>query len=505
MLKIYSVEQVRRADAYTIQHEPIDSIDLMERAATQCFEWILAKLSGKPRNFFVFCGPGNNGGDGLAIARMLSKANYTVSVAISEDEIKYSPDFKINLDRLKEMGLTIVSLPESLNWTPENDDIVVDSLFGSGLAKPLNGFLDEVINFINQLKSIVISIDIPSGLFADLPVGKNDPVIHADYTLSFQFPKTALFFSENEIFTGEWIILPIGLHANFIQEETTNNFFIDRYDIAELLKPRSKFSHKGTFGHALLISGSLGKMGAAVLASMAVLRAGAGLLTTHIPRCGYEIIQTSVPEAMASIDANTNECSGIPFLGTYSAIGIGPGLGKSKEASDTLKLLLQETKVPLVLDADALNILSENKTWQAFVPAGSILTPHPGEFERLAGKSNNGFERIQLLREYCTRNKVFMVLKGAYTITCTPGGNCYFNSTGNPGMATGGSGDVLTGIILGLMAQQYSPLEASLAAVYLHGLAGDLAAAELGMESMLASDILQQLGKAFQQVYAFKA
>jgi ADP-dependent NAD(P)H-hydrate dehydratase / NAD(P)H-hydrate epimerase len=501
MLKIFSVDQVRRADDYTIQNEPIPSIDLMERAAGRCFAWILPKLAGKKPEFYIFCGPGNNGGDGLAIARMLNRANYGVHVAIPDPGTKFSTDFKINLDRLKDEGTGTISFIEGMHWNPDPDDVIVDALFGSGLSKPVSGHLADVIRNINSQECIVVSIDIPSGLYADKAVSKEDAVVNADYTLSFQFPKLAFFFAENDLHLGEWEILPIGLHQGMIDTEPCHTFFITENGVRQLLKPRRKFSHKGTYGHALLISGSLGKTGASVLASGACLRSGAGLLTTHLPKCGYQVLQASVPETMVSMDSDEEECSRLPDLGPYSAIGAGPGLGTSEKARNVIRLLLQEAKVPLVLDADALNILAEEKTWQAFLPAGSILTPHPREFERLSGKTSNSFEQIESLRSYCIRNKVYVILKGAYTITGTPSGSCFFNSTGNPGMATGGSGDVLTGIITGLLAQHYTALDACLLGVYLHGLAGDLAAEKIGKEALIAGDLVRYLGKAFKKLY----
>ncbi|MBK7027701.1 MAG: NAD(P)H-hydrate dehydratase [Bacteroidales bacterium] len=497
-MKIFPVGIVREADAYTIAHEPVASIDLMERAASRCYDWILRKLSGRTPRFYIFCGPGNNGGDGLALARMLHDISFEVQVCIPSDKEKYSPDFSINLKKLKCLDLEPVFLQEGLHFAPEPGDIIIDALFGSGLSKSVEGIEREVINHINKLQAIVISIDIPSGLFADKAILPGASVVHADYTLSFQFPKLSFFLSENELFVGDWVVLPIGLHEEFIRNQACNHYFLTKQDIQEIIKPRKRFSHKGTYGHALMIAGSHGKIGAAILASKSCLRSGVGLLTSHVPVCGYEILQTTVPEAMISVDPGQNDCSGIPDLSPYSAIGAGPGLGRSREAHNTIRLLLQEAKVPLVLDADALNILAEQKTWQAFIPAGSILTPHPKEFERLAGKWNNGFELLDLLGDYALRQKVYIILKGAFTIICTPGGNYFFNPSGNPGMATGGSGDVLTGLLTGLLAQNYSPLDACLLGVYLHGHAGDLASLKTGQEALLAGDIIDHIGPAFQ-------
>ncbi len=384
------------------------------------------------------------------------------------------------------------------------DDIIIDAIFGSGLTRPVSGFIGEVIEHINAADAVTISIDIPSGLFADRHADpKEGKIIHADYTLSFQLPKLAFLLPENDSFVGEWHILDIGLHHDYINNAEVKNFLLTKRDVQTTLRPRNKFAHKGTFGHALLIAGSYGKTGAAILASRACLRSGVGLLHTHIPKAGYEIMQTAVPECMLSIDRYDNYFSEVPDLGMYNAVGIGPGLGMEKQSQMALKLLIQNFSNPIVFDADALNILAENKTWLAFLPKGSILTPHPKEFERLAGKWADDYEKLQKLRDLCFKYNIYIVLKGAYTCTGTPDGMCYFNSTGNPGMATAGSGDVLTGLITGLLAQGYSPAQAATLGVYLHGLAGDLAAKKKGQEAMLAGDIIENLGKAFKKIKGF--
>ena len=502
-MKILPVEKIREADAYTIKNEPIASIDLMERAAGKIYKWLKKRVNKKSK-IIVFAGPGNNGGDGLAVARMLSKDKYNVEVFIVKFTDKTSEDFRTNLERLREKtSVKITELTENSEeyFHVSNRDIVIDAIFGSGLTRPVKGFAGKMIDIINKLPGIKIAIDIPSGLFADkTSLIEDNHIVSADYTLSFQFPKLAFLMPENDKFTGDWHILDIGLHHDYINSAQTDNFFLLSEDVKPLLKNRPKFSHKGTYGHALLIAGSYGKMGAAVLAAHAALRSGVGLLHVHIPKAGYQIIQTALPEAMVSLDRYENYFSQIPDLSLYNAIGIGPGLGKEKQSQMALKLLLQEYKNPIVFDADALNILSENPTWLSFVPAGSILTPHPKEFERLAGKWDNDFEKIQMQREFAKRYNIYVVLKGAYTSVCTPDGKCYFNSTGNPGMATAGSGDVLTGIITSLSAQRYTPGQAAVLGVYIHGLAGDIAAKKLGYEAMIAGDIIKYLGKAFKSL-----
>lgn len=501
-MKILPVEQIREADAYTIKNEPIADIDLMERAGGQLFKWIRKKVD-KTHRFIVFSGPGNNGGDSLVLSRKLVKDGYSVNVFIVKFTDKTSDSFMVNYERFKKIASdSLFELQKGASF-PETkeDDVVVDGIFGSGLTRPVSGWLAEIITKINQSPAIKISIDIPSGLFTDTSSKEsNGTIVKADYTLTFQFPKYSFLMPENDEFVGRWHVLDIGLHPVFIQQVQVRNFFMLKPDIAPMLKERRKFSHKGTFGHALLIAGSYGKMGAAILSAHACLRSGVGLLHTHIPKAGYPIIQTALPEAMVSIDRYEHYFSEIPDLSLYNAIGVGPGLGMEKQSQMALKLLIQECNQPLVLDADALNILSENKTWLSFLPENSILTPHPKEFERLAGKWQNDFEKIEMQRSFAQKYNLIIVLKGANTSICLPSGNCYFNSTGNPGMATAGSGDVLTGIITGLLAQNYVPYEAAILGVYLHGLAGDLAAKKLGQESMLAGDLITFLGKAFKSI-----
>ncbi|MDO9254432.1 MAG: NAD(P)H-hydrate dehydratase [Bacteroidales bacterium] len=503
MLKIFSTEQVRRADTYTIQNEPVSSIDLMERAAGTCFDWMNTYQDLSTKSVLFFCGPGNNGGDGLALARMLHKKQVRVFVFIAGESTKNSEDFSINLHRAKECGITPQLIEKfDLNQLSENT-ILVDALFGSGLSKPLEGIYKELVKLINDSKCITISIDIPSGLFADKPVDPiKDTIVKADYTLSFQFPKLAFLFPENEYFVGNWHILPISLHPDFIQSESCRNYLVEFADVKGILKPRSRFSHKGTFGHCCLIGGSKGKIGATVLMGKACLRAGVGLVTVHLPACGYTIIQTAVPEVMVLVDEDENECTQLPHLDAFSAIAAGPGMGTGKNTANMLKHLIQEAKIPLLLDADALNILSDNPTWLAFLPKGTVLTPHPGEFARLAGKTSNSFDRLEILRAFCIKYSLNIVLKGAYTVICSPLGNCYFNPTGNMGMATGGSGDVLTGIITGLLAQGYNPTEACILGVYLHGMAGDFASENTGYEALIAGDIIENLGKTMMALYS---
>ncbi len=501
-MKILPIEKIRQGDSYTIENEPISDIDLMERAALALKEWFLNNIA-KNLKIKVFCGTGNNGGDGLALARLLNKENYSVEAYVLKCEQQLSNACQVNYDRLfKKSGIRIYDMTEEDDFPEINgEDIVVDAIFGSGLSRPVKGFPSGLIRHINKNNAVVIAIDVPSGLFCDETNSQNPgAIIEADITLTFQFPKYAFVFAENFKYAGLWEVLPIGIHEDFIREVEVDNYLIELEDCKSIFKPRVKYAHKGHFGHALLISGSYGKMGAAVLASRACLRAGAGLLTTHIPVRGYEVMQTAVPEAMVSIDTSDYVFSNMIEMSNYNAIGVGPGIGMKDETQKALKLLIQGADIPILFDADAINILGANKTWLSFLPKHCIFTPHPKEFERLVGKATNDFDRIQLQKEFSFRYHAYIILKGAHTSISCPDGRCYFNSTGNPGMATGGSGDVLTGVILGLLAQYYHPKEASILGVYLHGLAGDLAAEKRSMETLIATDIIENLGGAFLKI-----
>jgi len=504
-MKILTAEQIRAADSYTITHEPISSVDLMERASDACTQWIAERFP-KETHFIVICGTGNNGGDGLAIARLLLERDYTVETFIAPFFSKISEDFSINkkrLENIKDAKITEIKEANDIKviLTLNRNIVIIDALLGSGLSKPVEGKLAEVIQKINSLQLPVISIDMPSGLAMDDNTGFDKRnIIKATFTLTFETPKLSFLFADNAENVGEFYILDIGIDKKFLAEQESLNNWVTQEMVAHILRPRARFSHKGTYGHALLIAGGYGKMGAAVLGAKSCLRAGAGLLTLHIPKCGYEILQTSIPEAMVMTDEEEQEFSGIKDISKYSAIGIGPGIGMSDKTAKGLKILIQQASVNMVLDADALNIISENKTWLSFLRRDSIITPHPGEFARLAGKSSSAFEAYNKQREFAVKYGIYLVLKGAYTSIATPNGEVYFNSTGNPGMATGGSGDTLTGIILGLLAQEYPPKQAAILGVYIHGLAGDIAAQELGENSLIAEDITNNLGRAFQYI-----
>jgi len=501
-MKLFTSQQIKAIDLATIKWEPISSFDLMERAASKVAFWIMEHY-GKEIPFTIFVGPGNNGGDGLALARLLHFNRYETEVFIVDVSQKYSLDFKANLELLGSMGYKKTTHIGNIGDFPEfpQKTVIVDSLFGTGLSRPIDGLAAEVVNKINGYDGTVISIDIPSGLFGeDNGANLGGVVVKASYTLTFGFPKLAFMFPGNGRFTGEVVTLPIGLHENAINEMPTNYWLIDRELVSPMVKKREKFSHKGTYGHALFIGGSYGKMGSVVLAAKAILRTGVGLLTCHIPASGNDILQIAVPEAMVSADKSDHFIGDIPDLSPYSAIGVGPGLGTNAALFGMISALLGKCDKPLVLDADALNIISLNKDWLQKLPKNSVLTPHPKEFERLTGCLETDFNRLQRQIGFSQKYHCIVVLKGAHTSITSPDGSVWFNSTGNPGMATAGSGDVLTGIILSLLAQKYSPLDAAILGVYLHGLAGDKASFISGQESMIASDIVSNIGSAFKTI-----
>lgn len=501
-MKIFNTRQIKELDDLTIRNEPVSSADLMERAADQLMRWYLRYFARSSR-VLIFCGPGNNGGDGLALARLLSANRYDTEVFFVSISGRTSDDWNHNFRRLeKETSVRFNTIGNIENFPfIGSDDVIIDAIFGSGLTRPADGLARQVIGKINESGAVVISVDIPSGLFGEDNSSNNpESIIRADYTLSFQFPKLSFLFPENSGYTGEWHILPIGIDSNAIWETETPYNFVETGNVAALLKKRGKFDHKGKFGHGLLVAGSYGKIGAAVLGARAALRTGIGLITCHLPQCGYQVIQTSVPEAMASVDTNEFITTRIGSADLFDAVGIGPGIGTDAATQKTFHDLLSGKPRHLVIDADGLNILGLNRDWLELLPPGTILTPHIREFERIAGKTGNSFLQLERQTEFAAKHNCIVVLKGAHTSIATPHGRIYFNSTGNPGMATGGSGDVLTGMILALLSRGYPAEDAAVIGVFLHGFAGDIAAAKSGQESVIASDIIENTGNAFNKI-----
>ena len=505
-MKILTCTQQKEADKYTIVHENILSINLMEKAASLITDEICSRWD-KSHRIIVFAGPGNNGGDAVAVARMLFLKSYQVEVYLFNVTGNMSDDCTTNVHRLQECGFPNYHEISNSFDPPKltSADIVVDGLFGSGINKPLNGGFASLVRYINASQSTVVSIDMPSGLMGeDNTYNIRQNIIQADLTLCIQLPKLAFLFPENEEYVGEWKLLDIGISQEYIAEAETPYRICEADEIRSLIKPRNRFSHKGNFGHGLLIAGTYGMAGAAVLAARACMRSGIGLLTVHTPVCNHAILQTCVPEAMVQDDVHEHYFAEPVDLDSYQAVAIGPGIGQEEETALATLEQICDCYIPLVLDADALNIFSTHRNYLNKIPRSSILTPHIGELERIIGKCSNSYERLSKTKELAAYLQCYIIVKGAYTAIITPDGKCHFNPTGNPGMATGGSGDVLTGILLALMAQGYEQADACRLGVYLHGLAGDIARARYGEISMNSGDIINALPEAWKQLTDIK-
>ena len=502
-MKILNVDQIRALDEATIRHEPIAPINLMERAALAFVDWFVDRFPDTTP-IKVFCGLGNNGGDGMAIARLLLERNYPIEVNVVRYAPRESEDCMHNHRRLKLVTENVRYIEFSRDIPAiRHNEVIIDAILGTGLSRPTEGIVKETIAAINRAPATVVSVDIASGLYTDQSNTSTDVIIEPDHTVTFQLPKLAFVLPKNGRYVGEWHTIDIQLYKRSIDLAPTPYYFTRPQEARLLLHKRDRYANKGTFGHALLLVGSHGKMGAAVLASRACLRSGVGLLTVQVPRCGYSIMQATVPEAMCLPDGHQNVLTGVPDHGSseiegplptdYTAIGIGPGIGKAPETLAMLKKLLPTLKKPIVVDADALNLLSENRDLLDELPKNSILTPHPKEFERLTKKWDDDYQKLDMLREFAKKYNVVVVLKGAYSAVATPNGDVHFNSTGNPGLSTGGTGDVLTGVLTALLAQSYDPVEAAVLGVFAHGLAGDRVAEQRGPIGMIASDVVDAL------------
>lgn len=501
-MKVLPNVNLKELDKYTIANEPISSIDLMERAAVALTEAI-AKRYDNSFTAVVFAGPGNNGGDGLAIARLLSQKKYKVEVYLFNTQNKLSEECSINLSRLKECGLVYFT-EVTTEFNPPaltEKHIVIDAMFGSGLNKPLNGGFAAVVKYINSSNSNVIAIDTPSGLMGeDNTYNIRQNIIRANLTLSVQLPKLSFFFPENEDIVGEWETVDINLSEEYIANCDTPYTIIEEEDIKSILKQRKAFSHKGTFGHGLLIAGSYGMAGASIMASKSSLRSGIGLLTVHVPIHNHDILQMTVPEAIVHTDIHERYFADPIDSDRYQALAIGPGIGQEEDTALALMDQLKECHCPIVLDADALNILASHRNWLSRIPKRCILTPHVKELERLIGKSLDTYEVFRKTKELAAYLQAYIIIKGKWSTVVTPKGEFFINPTGNPGMATAGSGDVLTGILLSLLAQGYTQEEAAKLGVYAHGLAGDIAAEEKGEIGMTATDIIDKLPDAWKHL-----
>ncbi len=500
-MKFFSTNQIQQLDQYTIEHEPIASIDLMERAADALYWEFIGEISYL-HPICILAGPGNNGGDALAMARMLLVSGYSVTVYLLHTGT-LSDNCEINRKRLLEgFHESLTKLKNKFTApTITEDTTIVDGLFGSGLSRPLTGIYAEAIEWLNSTTCQVVSIDIPSGLHGEVnTIIDLSAIVKANLTLSIQFPKLTFLLPESAEFVGNWRTVDIGIHQKAIDGLDSNLFYLDRNEISLLIKNRTKFSHKGTFGHSYIVAGSIDMAGAAVLSAKAALRSGAGLVTVHSAAENRVIVQSVIPEAIFQSDNSNDFITEIGNLYSFNSIAIGPGIGTNDETLKMLRHFLMNYDKPCILDADALNIISHNTGLLALIPKNSIITPHPKEFDRLFGKCNSGYERMKKASEVAQQLGITTILKGANTLIATADGKVFFNSTGNSGMATAGSGDVLTGMLAGLLAQGYQPDESAKIAVYLHGLAGDLTLERQSVESLLAGDIIENIGRAFTSV-----
>jgi NAD(P)H-hydrate epimerase len=502
-MKLLSAKQIKEADAFTIQNEPIASIDLMERAAAAFVQKFLELFNVFQLPVSIVAGVGNNGADGLAVARLLHQNGAKPIVFIVGEKLKATQEFSNNLKRLHAQNTPIIWVENKTHLQQIlNGEVIIDAILGTGLSRSADGLYKNTIELINQSNKIVVSIDVPSGLNCDAPNAANDAIIYATHTITFEQPKLSFLFAESGKFCGLVHVVDIGLNKSFLEQVNCVNFLTQKTDIASLkIFHRSKFSHKGTFGHLALAAGSFGKGGAAVLSAKAAMKSGVGLLTVLSPKANVSLLQSAVCEAMCIADEEQNLISSIE-ASFATAFAVGPGIGTHEKTSKALLSFLLHNQKPLVLDADAINILAQQHSLENLFANETVITPHPKEFDRIAGNSSNSFDRLQKAKLFSSKHNVVVVLKGAHTAVIHPNGNTFFNSTGNAGMATAGSGDVLTGIIGSFLAQGLSAFDAAIAGVYLHGLAGDCAAKEKTEMCLTASDLIYYLPLAVKQIAA---
>lgn len=491
-MKIFDAAASREADKTTVQNQGITYYDLMERAGNEAFLWLRAKFPDKSTPFHIVCGQGNNGGDGLVIARLLHNEGYSkITVEIIENAGRPTPSFLENRQRLEEKG----DLYSNLSGNHDGGLVIIDAIFGIGLTREPEGGAKTAIDDINNKKAYVVAIDVPSGMFMDR---QTTFAVKADVVLTFQQPKLSFYLSQNYRFINEVEILDIGLDREFIDNYSTDYYLTNHYAARKIYKPVSRFAHKGTQGHALIIGGSYGKIGAVSIAAKSALKSGCGLVTAYIPKCGYTVLQSYLPEAMVLTGGEEN-ITDISFSFEAKAVGIGPGMGQDSTTQKAFFKFLTAYNYPLVIDADALNILSCNKEWLAHVPANSIVTPHPKELERLIGVWQDDFEKLEKVKAFSRKYNIIVVVKDAYTMVIYKN-EVHINNSGNEALATGGSGDALTGIITGLLSQSYKPLDAAVLGVYLHGLTADIAVRQTGVQAFTASMIADYIGQAFLRI-----
>ncbi len=501
-MEILSKEQIYEADKITVKRQNISSTELMERAGTQIFNWLHKRMQGAQVPIHIFCGIGNNGGDGLVLARHLVTHGYNVFTYVVNCSDKRSKDFLVNYDKIKNVTNDWPTLLTCKEEFPEigRDDIIVDAVFGVGLNRPADDWVKALFQHFKTSEAFTLSIDIPSGLYTDKVPEDDKAVVWSGFTLSFQSPKLVFFLPETAKFATQWDVLDIGIDPEYLLATETEAELIGKFEVLPMYKPRERFSHKGNFGHSLIIGGSYGKIGAVTLASRAALSVGAGLVTAYVPKCGYTVLQTALPEAMVLTDIDKNIITDIDYNIKPTVIGFGVGIGIDNLTITAFESFLKINKLSLVIDADGINILSKKKSFLELLPEQTIVTPHPKELERLVGTWKDDFDKLKKVKAFSKKYNIIVVIKGANTITIFKD-KLYINSTGNPGLATAGSGDVLTGIITGLISQNYSPLEAAIFGAYLHGKSADFAVEDFGYESLIASHIIEYLGEAYLDLF----
>ncbi|WP_375239363.1 NAD(P)H-hydrate dehydratase [Aurantibacter sp.] len=501
-MKLFSKEQIYQGHVFSAKSQNIASAELMERAGIQIFNWLHIRMQGAQVPIHIFCGIGDNGGNGLVVARQLITHGYNVKTYIVNHSKTRSKDFLDNYDRIKNTTKDWPTLLNDDKSFPEIDpnDIIVDAIFGTGLNRDVDNWIVNLFKHFRDQKAFTLSIDIPSGLSTDKAPINPEAVVNAGYTLSFQSPKLVFFLPETAKYTVQWEALDIGIDPQFLLETDVDVELIGKNEVLPLYKPREKFSNKGNFGHAYIIGGSFGKMGAVTLASRSALLSGAGKVSAYIPKCGYTILQAAFPEAMVECDINEDFITDIKTEVEPTVIGLGIGLGLKPETIKALKKFLKENKRPLVLDADVIIILGKHKELLKLLPESTVLTPHPKELEHLIGEWTDDFDKLNKTKAFCETYKVIVVIKGFNTITVY-NKKLFINTTGNPGLATAGTGYVLTGLITGLIAQEYNPLEAALFGVYLHGKSADIMVEDTGYQSLIASHVIEGVPLAYLDLF----
>lgn len=508
MVPILGNAQFRDLEKHLLQEGTVTELELMERAGQACSSrilgWEAAGLLGVHPTYLVLAGMGNNGGDGLVIARALHQAGRNVRVLVVEHRPLATPANDRMLGLALEANVPMARIRSIGEWVqPFDDEVVVDCILGSGLDRPLDGLVLELVGRINVHPGKVIAIDLPTGIVERIGEGGYGLHVKATHTITFEVPRPWLFFPETGEAAGRWELVPIGMGQGPLQGAGRFADLVSTEDVRSRLRGRPRFAHKGTYGHALLLAGGTGYVGAAVLATRGCARSGAGLITLHAPAAVVAAVNATVPDAMTSTDPGGGHLVQLPRLDNPTAIGMGPGIGLQEATATVLSALFATWKGPLVLDADALHLLAQRSELLARLPPGAVLTPHPKEMDRLLGTAPiDGMDRALRTKSFAIEHQCFVVLKAAHTLIVTPEGGVFFNTTGNSGMAKGGAGDVLTGLLTGLLAQGYPALDACLLATYLHGSAGDRAAADLGPDAMRASDLVEQLPAAWKALRA---